>query len=246
MIGPKILVLPRAPKIFGPGLVETQRSGLVVNFTSTHNNANWTLVSVYRPCQGIERDNFVTWLYNLEIPVDQNWLVIGDVNFIQSEENRNMPDGDVNDIFLFNEIIGHLGLLELQLNGRKYTWSNKQRSPLLEQLDWFFTSINWNSDFPNTMVFPMASKGSDHVPCVVSIDTNIPKAKLFHFENYWVRMPGFIECVSQSWDKVSKKSYSSAIIADKLKSLTFDLKNGKLVCQSLKGLFKIAIRYYFF
>jgi hypothetical protein len=86
------------------------------------------------------------------------------------------------------------------------------------------------------MVFPMANKGPDHVPCVVSINTNIPKAKLFHFENYWVRMPGFIECVSQSWDKVSKKSYSSAIIVDKLKSLRFDLKKWQVSLSKIKGL----------
>jgi hypothetical protein len=45
-------------------------------------------------------------------------------------------------MFLFNEVIGHLGLLELQLKGRKYTWSNKQNAPILEKLDWFFTSYN--------------------------------------------------------------------------------------------------------
>uniref|UniRef100_A0A453G251 Uncharacterized protein n=1 Tax=Aegilops tauschii subsp. strangulata TaxID=200361 RepID=A0A453G251_AEGTS len=42
---------------------------------------------------------------------------------------------------IFNEIIGHLGLLELPIKGRSYTWSNMQDDPLLEQLDWFFTSI---------------------------------------------------------------------------------------------------------
>jgi exonuclease III len=99
--------------VFSGHLMETKRFGLIVNFTSTHNNANWTLVSVYGPCQGIERDNFVSWLYNLQIPIDKNWLVIGDFNFIRSEENRNKPGGDINDMFLFNEIIGHLGLLEL-------------------------------------------------------------------------------------------------------------------------------------
>jgi hypothetical protein len=81
-------------------------------------------------------------LYNLEIPADQNWLVIGDFNFIRSKENRNMSGGDINDMFFFHEVIDHLGLLELLLKGRKYTWLNKQRSPLLEQLDWFFTSTN--------------------------------------------------------------------------------------------------------
>jgi hypothetical protein len=56
-------------------------------------------------------------------------------------------------MLIFNDIIGHLGLLELPLKGRKYTWSNMQKQPLLEQLDWFFTSANWISVYPNSVVF---------------------------------------------------------------------------------------------
>jgi hypothetical protein len=85
---------------------------------------------------------FVSWLFNLQIPLCDNWLLLGDFNFIRSQLNRNKPGGDTNDMFLFNDIIGHLGLLELPLKGRKYTWSNMQNNPLLEQLDWFFTSMN--------------------------------------------------------------------------------------------------------
>ena len=84
---------------------------------------------------------------------------------------------------LFNEIIGHLGLLELPLKGRSYTWSNMQQQPLLQQLDWFFSSSSWITSYPNTVVLPMARPTSDHVPCVVQIDTVIPKAHLFRFEN---------------------------------------------------------------
>uniref|UniRef100_A0A8R7P055 Endonuclease/exonuclease/phosphatase domain-containing protein n=1 Tax=Triticum urartu TaxID=4572 RepID=A0A8R7P055_TRIUA len=69
-------------------------------------------------------------LYNLNIQTDDNWLIIGDFNFIRSTENRNMTGGDINDIFIFNEIIGHLGLLELPLKGRSFTWSNMQDSPI--------------------------------------------------------------------------------------------------------------------
>jgi endonuclease/exonuclease/phosphatase family metal-dependent hydrolase len=106
---------------------------------------------------------------------------MGDFNFIRSEENRNKPGGDVNDMFLFNEIIGHLGLLELPLKGRRFTWSNMQAQPLLEQLDWFFTSAEWISSFPNTTVMPLANTASDHVPCVINIDTVISKASIFRF-----------------------------------------------------------------
>uniref|UniRef100_A0A453P9U5 Uncharacterized protein n=1 Tax=Aegilops tauschii subsp. strangulata TaxID=200361 RepID=A0A453P9U5_AEGTS len=59
-----------------------------------------------------------------------------------------------NDIFIFNEVIGHLGLLELPIKGRSYTWSNMQDNPLLEQLDSFFTSANWITCYPSTQVLP--------------------------------------------------------------------------------------------
>uniref|UniRef100_A0A453RX17 Uncharacterized protein n=1 Tax=Aegilops tauschii subsp. strangulata TaxID=200361 RepID=A0A453RX17_AEGTS len=60
----------------------------------------------------------------------------------------------MNDIFIFNEIIAQLGLLELPLKGRSYTWSNMQDNPLLQQLDWFFTSADWISSYPMTEVLP--------------------------------------------------------------------------------------------
>jgi hypothetical protein len=91
-------------------------------------------------------------------------------------------------------------------------------------------------DFPNSLVFPLAKTGSDHVPCVVCIDTNIPKAKIFRFENYWVDLPGFSQCVSNSWSNESSKRYSSAILADKLKSLRYELKKWHTSLARLKGL----------
>ena len=131
-------------------LIEIKQFGIIVHFTSNHNNEQWTLVNVYGPCQGLARDEFVHWLYNLTILDSENWLVLGDFNFIRSTENRNLPGGDVNDIFIFNGIIGHLGLLELPIKGRSYTCSNMQDNPLLQQLDWFFTSANWISCYPST------------------------------------------------------------------------------------------------
>jgi endonuclease/exonuclease/phosphatase family metal-dependent hydrolase len=147
----------------------------------------------------VERDNFINWLYNLTIPPDTLWLLLGDFNFIRSSKNRNKPGGDVNDMFIFNDIIGHLGLVELPIKGRMYTWSNMHQQPLLEQLDWFFTTPTWTTHFPYTLVLPMANFSSDHVPCVVTIDTVIPKTRIFRFESYWVDHPTFLQCVKDSW-----------------------------------------------
>jgi hypothetical protein len=166
--------------------------------------------------------------------VESLWLLLGDFNFIRSSENRNKPGGDIHDMFIFNEIIGHLGLVELPIKGRMYTWSNMQKEPLLEQLDWFFTSPSWTTHFPNTLVLPMAKSSSDHVPCMVTIDTIIPKARIFRFENYWVEHPSFFDCVLKSWSKPSHKSSSSAILAHKLKCLRYDLKKWQTSLSTIK------------
>jgi exonuclease III len=85
--------------IFSGLLVQTEKYGIIINFTCMHNNEAWTIVCVYGPCQGVQRDNFVTWLYNLQIPSEENWLFLGDFNFMCSQDNRNKPGGDISDIF---------------------------------------------------------------------------------------------------------------------------------------------------
>ena len=209
---------------FKGDLLEIHRSAIRVKFTSVHNAESWELVNVYGPCSGAERDNFVTWLYNLIIPCSDNWLILGDFNFIRSVENRNKPGANMNDIFLFNDIISHLGLQEIPVKGRAYTWSNMQDNPLLEQLDWFFTSPAWTLKYPNTMVNPMAKPTSDHIPLLVRISTKIPKARVFRFENFWVKRPGFMDLVASVWNKPVRATTSVGVMSSMLKALRYELK----------------------
>jgi hypothetical protein len=51
-------------------------------------------------------------------------MILGDFNFYRSLSDRNRPGGNINDVFIFNEIISNVGLQPLK--GRKYTWSNMQ------------------------------------------------------------------------------------------------------------------------
>jgi endonuclease/exonuclease/phosphatase family metal-dependent hydrolase len=173
-----------ASKFFSAVTFEKHHFAIKLSVTSTHSLEAWTLVVVYGPCRQLDRDLFVNWLYSLNIDDDDLWLLIGDFNFYRSIDNRNKPGGNFNDTLVFNSIISHLGLIELPIKGRSYTWSNMQDNPLLEQIDWFFTSVAWTSQFPSTMVLPLAKITSDHVPCKVQIGTSIPKANIFRFENF--------------------------------------------------------------
>jgi hypothetical protein len=78
--------------------------------------------------------------------------------------------------------------------------------------------------YPNTVVNPLAKPTSDHIPLVVSVGTSIPKAKVFCFENHWIRMPGFLQVVETIWN-ISCPGDSAKRISAKLKLLRKGLRN---------------------
>jgi mannosylglycoprotein endo-beta-mannosidase len=47
-------------------------------------------------------------------------------------------------------------------------------------------------------------------------------------------MLGFFDCVKSSWEKPSRKAYSSAVLADKVKTLRYDLKHWKVNISEIK------------
>lgn len=121
-------------------------------------------------------------------------------------------------MLLFNDAINHLGLIELPLYGRRYTWTNKQSSFLLERLDWFFTSSFWTASYPNTSVSTLVMQTSDHWPCNITISNNIPKGQVFRFENYWLQLPSFMQIAQSGWIDPSNQ-------VDKAKAITAKCKN---------------------
>jgi hypothetical protein len=68
-------------------------------------------------------------------------MIMGDFHFYLQDGNKD--GGNMQDIMVFNEVISNLGLQEIPLKERNYTWSNMQQNPILEQFDWCFTLINW-------------------------------------------------------------------------------------------------------
>jgi hypothetical protein len=72
-----------------------------------------------------------------------------------------------------------------------------QENPLLEQLDWCFTTLAWTSSYPNTLLLPSVKTLSDHTPCFIHIGTSIPRAQIFRVENHWFHHLGFMELVEQ-------------------------------------------------
>jgi hypothetical protein len=99
----------------------------------------------------------------------------------------------------FNAAISNLRLEELKLSGNRYTWSNMQDNPLLEHLDWFFAFVSWMTNYPGSSVRTLSRDTSDNVPCLITILTDIPKAKVFRFKNYWMNHEDFMQIMQHGW-----------------------------------------------
>ena len=98
------LIIIWKSSVFSGLIMNCQPFVISVHFTSKHDNFSWTLMNIYGPCSGELREQFVEWLYDLSIPDDEDWLIVGDFNFIISPTNRNKPGGDVDDMLVFNDI----------------------------------------------------------------------------------------------------------------------------------------------
>lgn len=115
--------------------------GLTIALTCQHTAETWKLTIVYGPCVEPERSDFVNWLNSHNIDDEENWLFLGDFNFYRSLEDWNQLGGNLQHTLIFNNIIGHLGLIELPLKGKAFTWSNMQQNPSQSSSIGFFPQL---------------------------------------------------------------------------------------------------------
>jgi hypothetical protein len=82
----------------------------------------------------------------------------------------------------FRRLINDLGIKELALHGRKFTWSNRQDTPTLVKLGRMFCSPEWEQLFPNCLLQSASTDGSDHCPLLLGLHDLKPGRRWFHFE----------------------------------------------------------------
>lgn len=105
-------------------------------------------------------------------------------------------------------------------------------------MDWCFTSTNWISTYPNTLLLLLSRPTSHHIPYIAQISTYIPKAQVFRFENYWIDQPGFIELVQGVWNPEVRATNSATRLIAKFKLLQRVLKRWGKSLSKIKNTIK--------
>ena len=100
---------------------------------------------------------------------------------------------------MFRRCLNELELKEAALLGRRYTWSNARATPTLVKLDRWFCSVDWDEIHPDASLTAVSSALSDHCPILMTTAVRFTAKKRFRFENFWLKLDGFVEAVQTSW-----------------------------------------------
>jgi hypothetical protein len=103
---------------------------------------------------------------------------------------------------MFNDCLADLALREITCVGARFTWSNNCIDPVQSVLDRVFVSVEWEMEFPLCSLRAATRIGSDHPPTSVVLAPT-PRLNCFHFENFWLRQPGFMEAVGSKWERAA-------------------------------------------
>jgi len=167
----------------------------------------WELVNTYGPVQDEKK---VGYLQELLVKTQSNNLptiIGGDFNLVRKAEDKSSGNVDGRFMRAFNDFILDSNLMELQKIGSKYTWSNKQLSPIFSNLDRVLVNNEWEDKYPLIRVQTYTRIGSDHNPLIVDIGAQELQAiRYFRFDPTWLTQTGFKNWVRERWPQRHKPS----------------------------------------
>lgn len=162
----------------------------------------WWCTTVYGPNDDTQKVQFLDELRAVRAACVGPWMIAGDFNLIYRAEDKNNSNLDRAMMGHFKRAINDLELKEVDLLGRRFTWSNEREVPTLVRLDRVFCTSEWELAFPNHLLLSTAAGISDHCPLVLNLRGNGPGKRRFHFETFWPKLPGFVKTVMQAWNSV--------------------------------------------
>lgn len=144
----------------------------------------FTLTTVYGLTRRPKKESFLRHMHTLKPLDDTKWLILGDFNLIyraRDKNNRNLNRRLMN---RFRDAINYCGLKEINLQNRKFTWSNERRTLTLVRLDRAFCNQSWDLQFYNCLLHALSSFHSNHCPLLLTNHVDLRRPISFKFENF--------------------------------------------------------------
>lgn len=170
--------------------------------TPAGSESHWWLTGVYGPQSDPDKLEFLSELHDLRATMAGPWIIGGDFNMVLFAADKNNERLNRRIMHRFRRFTADMELHDLYLHGRRYTWSNEQRSPTLVRIDRVLCTPSWEIAHPNCSLRCLASAASDHCPLVVDCSPPSRGPRRFHFERFWPKLDGYLQVISDAWASV--------------------------------------------
>ncbi|XP_071739504.1 uncharacterized protein [Rutidosis leptorrhynchoides] len=182
------------------------------------------IVNVY--CPHNDRDKKALWdsLDGLIHSVDTSWLLVGDFNEVRISEDRLNSQFIQSRADRFNEFINRNGLIEIDINGRKFT-SISDDGLKFSKLDRFLVNNSFLNLWEDLSVIALDRHLSDHCPLVLRdkyIDYGPKPFKIF---DEWFNYEEMDKVVVDAWGQPIRGSRRGCMFRDRLKNVKMTLKD---------------------
>lgn len=77
--------------MFKGDICQQNSDAITIKFDVNVDDSFFHLSNVYDPSATNEKADFVHWIYNFDTTTFDDWILVGDFNFIRSVEDRNKP-----------------------------------------------------------------------------------------------------------------------------------------------------------
>jgi exonuclease III len=171
---------------------------VTAHLVSTAGPLDWWITSVYGPQQDNEKIQFLGELRWIHHAVSDNWLLLGDFNLILQASDKSNTNLNWRLMGEFRAVVDDLELKELNLKGRKFTWTNTRTHT---RIDRGFCTAAWDLMMPDVFLQALSTRVSDHCPLLIAASTSVQIYRGFRFEAFWPKLQGYQDVVATAWQK---------------------------------------------
>ncbi|GJX23647.1 putative RNA-directed DNA polymerase, eukaryota, reverse transcriptase zinc-binding domain protein [Tanacetum coccineum] len=131
-----------------------------------------------------------------------NFILFGDLNEVRCETERFGSNFSSSDAAIFNAFIQDVGLIDLPMGGKMFTWMNKSGSKL-SKLDRFLISNNVLLALLKLQVTVLDRVWSDHNPILLHCQNNDFGPTPFKVYHSWFERCDFDNVVKETWNSLA-------------------------------------------
>jgi len=175
----------------------------------SHSNLDCLVSFVYALNDGSLKKELWDYLVNFKDSVGKPWCLIGD--FIETIFPSNRKGGSLISFSITSSKnwTDYCELVELPLNGKKFTWS---RGNAVSRIDRMFMSIDWLQLFPSSTLYRLPKYSSDYRLIHLLLDSMNWGPKPFQFMNCWWLLSNFRKVLQVFWiTNFGKRNVASAL-----------------------------------